>query len=146
MNKNGLKLFVIGILVFTMSACTINLRNNDCECSCEKTNENTKKNEHNYIGKEFTRTYMVNLVSESNDYEYLYLTLRQFQSEEIETVRVKRNDFDNCQQDAYYEITFKVTNNDIEDNIKSIFENTEIIKTVKTNKTGLEQIQEDFDK
>ena len=43
-----------------------------------------------------------------------------------------------------YEFTFKYTNKKIEDNIKSIFENAMLEEINKTDKTGLEQVQDEI--
>ena len=137
---------LLGIILITMTACDININTDKCEkkeCNCETDIKTVRTN--NIVGKEFTRTYMIYNVAQSNDYDYLYLTIRAFQDEEIETVKVKRKDFDNYKEDVYYEITFKITSNEIEDNLKSIFKNSEIIKANQTDKTGLEQVFEDFE-
>lgn len=136
---------MIVVFVFSMTACSININDGPekYECDCEK-NEPTAKIKKGLIGKEFTRTYRIEHVAESNEYEYLYITIRQFQSEEIETVKVNRKDFEDVKVEDYYEIKFEIKNDDIEDNIKSIFENTKVVKAEKTDKTGLQQINEDF--
>ena len=135
-------LVFIGLILVTMTGC-VSTKETECTCNCEEIKEVDPNRQ--LEGKEFTRTYMIYNVAESNDYEHLYLTIRQFQAEEIETVQVKRKDFDVVKEDVYYEIKFKITSNDIEDNIKSIFENTEIVKASETSKTGLEQVNEDFE-
>lgn len=106
----------------------------------EPTIEN--KNKKDLINHTFTRTYNINHIAESNDYEYIYITIRGFQDEEIETVKVKRELFKDVKVGDNYEIKFSVTNNSIEDNLKSIFENAKIVTAKKTDKTGLEQVFE----
>ena len=41
--------------------------------------------------KEFIRTYKILNIAPSNDENYLYLTIRQFQAEEVETVKISKN-------------------------------------------------------
>ena len=41
-----------------------------------------------------------------------------------------------------YEFTFEYSNENIEDNIKSIFNNATLSKIVETDKQGLDQIQD----
>ena len=94
--------------------------------------------------KEFIRTYKVLNIAPSNDENYLYLTIRQFQAEEVETVKISKNIYNNYEVNKCYEFTFKKTNQTLEDNIKSIFTNTKLIKVEKTNKVGLEQKNESF--
>lgn len=108
----------------------------------ENKKEEKNKNKKDLIGKSFIRTYNINHIAPSNDFDYLYITIRMFQDEEIETVKVKRSLFENAKAGDNYEIEFVVTNNDIKENIKSIFENSEIISVEKTDKTGLNQIIE----
>lgn len=94
--------------------------------------------------KEFIRTYKILNIAPSNDENYLYLTIRQFQAEEVETVKISKNIYNDYEVNKSYEFTFKKTNQTLEDNIKSIFTNTKLIKVEKTNKVGLEQINESF--
>ena len=96
--------------------------------------------EKNLIGKSFIRTYQIHYIAKSNDYDYLYITIRAFQDEEIETVKVKRKMFIDAKEEDIYEITFKITNNNIKDTIKSIWDNTDITDAQKTNKVRMELI------
>ena len=104
----------------------------------EPTKENIDKK--NLVNHTFTRTYNINHIAYSNSEEFLYSTIREFQGEEIETVKVERKMFQNANVGDNFEITFTITNNNIEDNIKSIFNNSKVTKAVKTDKTGLEQV------
>ena len=79
-------------------------------------------------------------VEESNDEELVYLTLRAFQEEEVETVKVKKEIVKNIKEDHTYEFKFNyIEDKKIEDNIKSIFENSELVKVFETTKEGLDQ-------
>ena len=90
----------------------------------------------------FTKTYNVVNVADSNDENYLYLTIRQFQDEEVKTVKVQRSLANTVEKENNYEFTFQYTNNIAEDNIESIFANTMLIAIKKTDKQGLEQVQD----
>ena len=90
----------------------------------------------------FTRTYNVLNIAESNDEEYLYLTIRQFQEEEIKTIKVQNDLANNVKIGNSYEFIFQYTDNIIEDNIEAIFENAILIEIKETDKQGLEQIQD----
>lgn len=81
-------------------------------------------------------------IAESNDEKYLYLTIRQFQFDEVETVKVLRSLADTVEINKNYEFTFESSNIEIKDNIKSIFNNATLISIKETDKTGLDQIQE----
>lgn len=90
----------------------------------------------------FTRTYQVLNIAESDDENYLYLTIKRFQIDEVETVKVERNLASMVEVNKYYEFIFENTNNKLEDNIKSIFENAILKEIAATDKTGLEQVQD----
>lgn len=107
----------------------------------DSTNVNYESHEK-YSNKIFVKTYNILHIAESNDKNYLYLTIRKFQDEEVETVKVLRDLADNIEVNGNYEFTFQYETDDIEDNIKSIFENSTIISIVKTDKIGLNQIQD----
>lgn len=103
-----------------------------------------KTNEINSIAESytFTKTYNVVNVADSNDENYLYLTIRKFQDEEVKTVKVQRSLANTVEKENNYEFTFQYTNNIAEDNIESIFANTMLIAIKKTDKQGLEQVQD----
>ncbi len=90
----------------------------------------------------FTRTYQVLNIAESDDQNYLYLTIKRFQIDKVETVKVERNIANMVEVNKYYEFSFENASNEIEDNIKSIFENATLKDIIETDKTGLEQVQD----
>ena len=90
--------------------------------------------------KTFTKTYEVLNVALSNSDEFIYLTLRQFQYEEVETVKVAKSLNYDITAGKNYEFTFEYTNQNIEDNIKSIFTNATLTGIIETDKTGLDQM------
>lgn len=88
----------------------------------------------------FVRTYKVLNIEDSNDEEFVYLTLRTFQEEEVETVKVKKEIVKDIKEDHTYEFKFNyIEDKKVEDNIKSIFENSELVKVFETTKEGLDQ-------
>ena len=93
-------------------------------------------------GKTFTKTYNINHVALSTDDKYIYITIKEFQKDEIETVKVDKELFKQVEVGDNYEILFKIKDNRIKDNIKSIFYNSEIVKVEKTDRIGLEQLSE----
>lgn len=100
------------------------------------------ENNNNFI-KEYTfiRTYHILNIADSNDEKYLYLTIRQFQDEEVQTVKVEKNLCPSIEVGKNYEFTLK-TNQKLEDNIQSIFNNSTVVSITETDKVGLEQIQD----
>lgn len=99
-------------------------------------------NNGNTENSTFIKTYNVLNVTDSNDENYLYLTVNQFQDEEIETVKVQKSLANIVKEKNSYEFTFQYTDNIVEDNIESIFANTILISIKETDKQGLEQIQD----
>ncbi len=112
---------------------------------CNNSNKEVKKedieNKNTIDLKEFIRTYHILNVAESNDSNYIYLTIRQFQDEEVQTVKVERKLCPNIAEGKNYEFTIE-PNYRLEDNILSIFNNSTILSIKETNKMGLEQIQD----
>lgn len=99
------------------------------------------ENEKN--GETFIRTYKVLNVAESNEEAYLYLTIRQYQFEEVVTVKVKRELCPDVSEGNSYEFTFRYTSKLVKDDtINDIFDNTDLIKIVYTDKEGMGQIQD----
>ncbi len=92
------------------------------------------------LNQNFVRTYKVLNIEDSNDEEYVYLTLRSFQEEEVETVKVEKKIVSTVEEDKSYEFKFRYENDeDLKDDIKSIFENSKLIKVYLTDKEGLDQ-------
>lgn len=90
----------------------------------------------------FTRTYLVLDVSDSNDSEFIYLTLREYQGEEVVTVKVDRYLNEEILEDYYYEFQFGSTGKSKEIDIKNIFDSNILLSITSTDKVGLEQMNE----
>ena len=104
---------------------------------------NESDNQESEDLKTFIRTYEILNVAESNDTNYMYLTIRQFQGEEVQTVKVEKALCPEIEEGKSYEFTLK-QNRKPEDNILSIFNNSSVVSIKETDKIGLEQIQEDI--
>ena len=94
---------------------------------------------------EFTQTYNVRNIEESNNDAYLYLTLRQFEAEEVTSVRVLRSLAKNIEIGNNYEFTFRYnySNTNLkEGSIAEIFEKCNLVSINYTDKIGVEQVQE----
>lgn len=92
----------------------------------------------------FTRTFEVLNVVDSNDESYLYLTLREYQGEVVETVKVLIELCPDIAEGNNYEFTFESTIPVEDDSINTLFANTNLISIVQTDKTGMDQIQDSF--
>ena len=93
--------------------------------------------------KTFIRTYNVNSIHLDDDENYIYLTLKQFQGETA-TVHVLKSIASNVKMGYNYEFKFEYLDNNFEDNMNSIFENTTLLEIKETDKVGLEQIQDEI--
>ena len=112
----------------------------------EAFNKNDKlvKVDKNILGKSFVRTYRVYHIADSLREKYVYITIRGFNQEDIDTVLVEKNLFSSLEVDKDYEFTFKIINEDIDESIQAIFQNSEIVSVQETDKVGEEQINEDM--
>lgn len=90
----------------------------------------------------FIKTYLILDASESNDQRYMYLTLKQFQAEEVETIKIEKSLVPELEEDQYYEFTFGHQGLNQEETIKEIFEHNILLSIIKTEKVGLDQINE----
>ena len=88
--------------------------------------------------KEFIRTYKIISITPDHAEEYVNVTLQQFQ---LDTVMVKVPSKFNIEVGKNYEFTF-TTYESFDDTIENIFRYTTIKEVKKTDKIGLEQIQE----
>ena len=107
-------------------------------------NKEINSNDNDII-YEFTRTYNILKVEESNDYAYLYLVVRQYQFEEIATVKVLRSMADTIEEGKNYEFTFRYNypSTKIEnDTIEELFLKCQLVSINATDKAGLEQTEE----
>jgi len=92
----------------------------------------------------FVRTYLILDTSISNDENYIYLTLKEYQDEEVVTVKIDKTLVPEIVEDNYYEFRFTSTGKSNETDIKSIFESNKLIEINKTIRTGLNQINENL--
>ena len=114
--------------------------------------ENYQKLMNNYHKEDdfkvFTKTYNVLSFNESNEYEYLYLTLREYMGEEVTTVKVNRALLPpELTMLENYEFTFLVDYDELSDDfdentIEDIFDECNLISVRHTNKTGIDINQE----
>lgn len=88
---------------------------------------------------EYTRTFKILGIYESNDDKYLYVTIRAFQDEDIQTIRIERN-MAEIKEGNYYEFTFKTSKKVDKNSILSLYKNSSIISIEKTDKIGLQQV------
>lgn len=97
-----------------------------------------------YCGKDedpncyFIRTYYILNISEDDDYDFINVTLREFQGNTV-MVRIPRIDI--LQVGKNYEFKFRTYEN-FEDNISNIFLYSTLIDVSETDKMGLLQVND----
>ena len=104
----------------------------------EDANINNNDINTNTENSTFIKTYNILNIADSNDEKYIYLTIRQFQEEEVKTIKIEKSLASDIEIGNDYEFTFKYTDNIVQDNIESIFTNAKLISVKKTDKQGLE--------
>lgn len=105
----------------------------------DKEKENQKK-----YDCEFIRTYRVYGIYESNDDKFLYATIREFQAEDIQTVKIPKAISDELKVGENYEFKYKQKSKIPRDDILSIYNNSKLLSVKSTDLVGLEQIQENY--
>jgi len=81
------------------------------------------------IDQVFIKTYTIDKI-ENIDKNNIYLTI----SSDDKNYKVKTKKYNNIKEKNKYEFLFKIKSNNIEEDIESIFNNTEIISITKTDK------------
>lgn len=74
----------------------------------------------------FVKRYNLLLVTDSDDDEYVFLTLKEFQVDEVKTVKVKRKAMPSLKKGNYYRFSFS-TKKKIHDHIDEIFASSILI-------------------
>ena len=75
----------------------------------------------------FTKTYYVLSINEGKYNEKLYVTLRNDASEDVDTIEMDREIASDLIKDNYYVFKFASIDKEIEENIKDIFNNNQIL-------------------
>lgn len=95
--------------------------------------------------KDFIRTYQVLYKAADTNRENIFITIQQYNTDDIETVKIPYSLASKVQVKRSYEFTFAYDGKAVEDTIDSIFENTKLVSIVETDKVGERQIQEAID-
>ena len=100
---------------------------------CVKENEKTA----------FKRTYQVLNITDSDNEEYWFLTLKEYQVDEVVTVKVKKEINPNLKEKKSYVFEFEFNGACITDELKWILENTDIVGIKSTDKIGMDAIRDE---
>lgn len=85
------------------------------------------------------RTYYIDNIGKSNDENYLYITIHEYQVEGTYTLKLPKLVSGNLEVGNSYEFTFKTSESYLVTTTDRLFENSEIINLNYTNKVGNEQ-------
>lgn len=103
---------------------------------------NYKKEENNLKEKEtctLIRTFYIDDIKNSNDENYLYVTLHEYQVEGVFTIKISKVIGKELEKNNNYEFTFTTPKDYMWENTDKLFNNREIISIEKTDKVGMEQ-------
>ena len=103
---------------------------------------NYKKEENNLKEKEtctLIRTFYIDDIKNSNDENYLYVTLHEYQVEGVFTIKISKVIGKELEKNNNYEFTFTTPKDYMWETTDKLFNNREIISIEKTDKVGLEQ-------
>lgn len=99
-----------------------------------------QKNRININNCTIVKTYYINNISKSNDENYLYITVSEYQTEGTYTIKLPIVISENLKEGSSYEFTLKTKKEYIDVSTDILFENTEIIKVEYSDKIGLDRV------
>ena len=91
----------------------------------------------------FKRTYQVLNITDSDNEEYWFLTLKEYQVDEVVTFKVKKEINPNLKEKKSYIFEFEFNGTCITDELKWILENTDIVSIKPTDKIGMDSIRDE---
>lgn len=100
---------------------------------------NREKNKNNINDCTVIRTYYIDSVGRSNDDNYLYITIHEFQVEGTYTLKLPKLVSDNLEVGSSYEFTFETSSEYTDVRTDILFNNSNIINVVYTDKEGLDR-------
>lgn len=91
----------------------------------------------------FRRTYQVLNITDSDTEEYWHLTLKEYQVDDVVTVKVKKEINPNLKEKRSYVFEFAYNGTCITDELKWLLENAEIVSIKQTDKVGMDAIRDE---
>lgn len=129
-NKKSKYLLILLVLVFLVISPLIIFNS-------KKEENNLKENEEDRCT--LIRTFYIDDIKNSNDENYLYVTLHEYQVEGVFTIKISKIIGKDLEKNNNYEFTFTVPKDYIWENTDKLFNNREVISIEKTDKVGMEQ-------
>ncbi len=91
----------------------------------------------------FKRTYQILNITDSDNEEYWFLTLKEYQVDEVVTVKVKKEINPNLKEKKSYIFELEFNGTCITDELKWILENTDITGIKPTDKIGMDATRDE---
>lgn len=129
--KDNNIVIIIGICLIVISIILVIIINMN-------KNKELKKDNKSYDCT-LTEVYNIDNINLSNDENYLYVSLKKFQTEGVYTIKLPKSISGNLEKGKSYEFVFEIDKEYLKDNPDVIFNNSKIINVNETNKQGLEQ-------
>lgn len=91
----------------------------------------------------FKRTYQILNITNSDNEEYWFLTLKEYQVDEVVTVKVKKEINPNLKEKKSYVFELEFNGTCITDELKWILGNTDIVSIKPTDKIGMDATRDE---
>lgn len=91
----------------------------------------------------FKRTYQILNITDSDNEEYWFLTLKEYQVDEVVTVKVKKEINPNLKEKKSYIFELEFNGTCITDELKWILGNTDIVSIKPTDKIGMDATRDE---
>jgi len=86
------------------------------------------------------RTYDIDNIRNSNDENYMYVTVSEFQVEGVFTIKLFKLEAEKLEEGSSYEFTFKTNENNVNSNADILFTSADIINIEYTDKVGFDRV------
>ena len=133
-NKKNKIIMLLIIMICLVMILIINLSFFKNSKSHKKQNE--LKNNYDCT---LTKTYNVTNINTSNDENYLYITFKEYQLEDVYTIKLPQKISKDLKLGNNYEFTFNTYKKYVSETPNIIFENSKLINIQYTDKVGMEQ-------
>lgn len=100
----------------------------------------SKNNDEKIYDCTVIKTYYIENISNSNDENYKYITVSEFQTEGTFTIKLSKIDSEKLEKDKSYEFTFNINKENINSTTDILFDNSEIINIKESDKVGLDRV------
>lgn len=129
-NKKSKYLLILLVFVFLVIIMLIIFNHKKEENNIKENNEDTCT---------LIRTFYIDDINNSNDENYLYITLHEYQVEAVFTIKISKVIGKDLEKNNNYEFTFTAPKDYIWESTDTLFNNRKVISIEQTDKVGMEQ-------